>query len=469
MKTTWKFAAALLGAAAMELVAAAAAGRGARDSADVITESTVRAHMEFLASDAMNGRGSGTRDEWIAATYIAAQLRRCGLQPLEGKEDFVQAVEIARVEGVGAPTLHIDPDTAIRGEQMLVMNLSGADFRGPLQKYHPHTPIRPGAALLMPRDAIPDSAAQLQSAALVLWHETPARRARWSELKSRTIVVGRARIAGVAASAGAAALPPSQIMLSDDAYAAISELEEGSMAALSVATRETLRSTWNAVGTLPGADKREKDDIILISAHLDHLGARDTGVDRIYNGADDDASGSTAVLALAEALAKGNLLKRTVVFAWFGSEEAGGYGARYFVEKPVVPLDRIVANLEFEMIGRPDASIAPHTLWLTGWERTTLGPKLAAQGARLVGDPHPAEQFFTRSDNFTLARRGVIAQTVSSYGLHSDYHQPSDKLSRIDFAHMTESIQSMLAPIRWLADSGFKPDWTPGGRPSAPP
>jgi aminopeptidase YwaD len=464
MKMTWKVAAALLGAAAMELVAAAAAGKGARDSADVIAESTVRAHMEFLASDAMNGRGSGTRDEWIAATYIAAQLRRSGLQPLEGSQDFVQTVEIARVEAVGAPTMRIEPDTAIRGEQMLVMNLSGAEFRGPLQKYRAYTPIQPGAALLMPKDAVPDSAAQLQSAGLVLWHETPARRARWSELKSRTVIVGRARIAGVASPA-AAALSPSQIMLSDDAYSAISALEEGSIASLSAATRETLGSTWNAVGTLPGGDKREKDDIILISAHLDHLGARDTGADRIYNGADDDASGSTAVLALAEALAKGNPLRRTVVFAWFGSEEAGGYGARYFVEKPVVPLERIVANLEFEMIGRPDASIAPHTLWMTGWERTTLGPKLAAQGARLVADPHPAEKFFTRSDNFTLARRGVIAQTVSSYGLHSDYHQPSDKLSRIDFGHMTESIQSMLAPIRWLADSGFKPDWVQGGRP----
>jgi Zn-dependent M28 family amino/carboxypeptidase len=222
------------------------------------------------------------------------------------------------------------------------------------------------------------------------------------------------------------------------------------------------------VGMLPGGDKREKDDIILLSAHLDHLGARGEPP-RIYNGADDDASGSTAVLTLAEALAQGNPLKRTLVFAWFGSEEAGGYGARYFVEKPVVPLDRIVANLEFEMIGRPDPGIAPHTLWLTGWERTNLGPKLAAQGARLVADPHPAENFFTRSDNFTLARRGVIAQTVSSFGLHSDYHQPSDKISRIDFGHMTESIQSMLAPIRWLADSEFKPDWVPGGRPSATP
>src|SRR5208282_4279940 len=106
------------------------------------------------------------------------------------------------------------------------------------------TPIRPGAALLMPKDAVPDSAAQLQSAGLVLWHETPARRARWSELKSRTVVVGRPRIAGVAAPPGATPLPPSQLMLSDDAYSAISELEEGSITALSAATRETLGKTW---------------------------------------------------------------------------------------------------------------------------------------------------------------------------------------------------------------------------------
>lgn len=468
MKVTWKVAAALLGTAAMELVAAAGAGKGARDTGDVIAESSVRAHMEFLASDAMNGRGSGTRDEWIAATYIAAQLRRCGLRPLEGNEDFVEAVEIDRTEAVGSPSLRVEPGPAIRGEQMLVMRLSGANFRGPLQKYRADAQVRPGAALLMPKDAVPDGAEKLQSAGLVLWHETPARRARWTELSSRMVTVGRARIGSVAAAPGPAQNSPSEIMLAEDAYSTIAQLEEGSMATLSAATRETLGFTWNAVGMLPGGDKREKDDIILLSAHLDHLGARGEPL-RIYNGADDDASGSTAVLTLAEALAQGNPLKRTLVFAWFGSEEAGGYGARYFVEKPVVPLDRIVANLEFEMIGRPDPGIAPHTLWLTGWERTNLGPKLAAQGARLVADPHPAENFFTRSDNFTLARRGVIAQTVSSFGLHSDYHQPSDKISRIDFGHMTESIQSMLAPIRWLADSEFKPDWVPGGRPSATP
>jgi Zn-dependent M28 family amino/carboxypeptidase len=254
-------------------------------------------------------------------------------------------------------------------------------------------------------------------------------------------------------------------MLAADAYAAVAKLAEGSIATLTADTRETSSHTWNAVGTLVGSGDAEKNAVILLSAHLDHLGARDTGVDRIYNGADDDASGSIAVLALAEALAKGKPLQRSVVFAWFGSEEVGGYGARYFVEKPVVPLDRIVANLEFEMIGRPDGSIAAHTLWLTGWDRTNLGPQLASHGARLVADPHPAEDFFMRSDNITLARRGVIAQTVSSFGLHADYHQPSDDITHIDFGHMTQAIQSMLAPIRWLADSSFKPDWVQGGRP----
>jgi aminopeptidase-like protein len=82
-----------------------------------------------------------------------------------------------------------------------------------------------------------------------------------------------------------------------------------------------------------------------------------------------------------------------------------------------------------------------------------------------VADPHPEQNFFQRSDNITLARLGVVAQTVSSFGLHADYHQPSDELSRIDFKYMTESIQSMLAPIRWLADGVFKPEWLGNGRP----
>ena len=295
----------------------------ARGASVPVSEASVRAHMEFLASDAMNGRGSGTRDEWLAATYAAASMRRLGLEPLGDDGGYLQVI--------------------------------------------------------------------------------------------RTAGDGR---------------------------------------------------TWNAVGRLSGQDPAARHEVILISAHLDHLGARtDRGGDAIYNGADDDASGSVAVLELMEVLTRGRRPKRSLVFALFGSEERGGVGSQHFVDRQTVPLRQIVANLQFEMIGRPDAKVPPKTLWLTGFERSNLGPQLARHGARLVQDPHPQMQFFVRSDNIQLALRGVIAHTVSSYGLHKDYHSPADDVSRIDFPHMTTAIQSMVAPLRWLANSSFRPDWNPGMKP----
>jgi acetylornithine deacetylase/succinyl-diaminopimelate desuccinylase-like protein len=224
--------------------------------------------------------------------------------------------------------------------------------------------------------------------------------------------------------------------------------------------------TTNVIGILRGSDPVLAKDTVLLSAHLDHLGVgEEVNGDKIYNGADDDASGVTAVLEMAAALATGPKPKRTVVFVLFGSEEIGGWGARYFQEHPPVAVESIVANLEFEMIGRPDSAVAPKTLWLTGYERSDLGTQLAKHGARLVADPHPDQNFFQRSDNYVLARKGIIAHTVSSYGLHSDYHQPSDDLAHVDFAHMTEAIASMVEPVKWLVNSDFKPKWKEGGRP----
>jgi Zn-dependent M28 family amino/carboxypeptidase len=217
------------------------------------------------------------------------------------------------------------------------------------------------------------------------------------------------------------------------------------------------------VGILRGSS----DEVVLLTAHLDHLGkaaASGTG-DVIYNGADDDASGTTAVLELARMLAAGPRPKRTIVFALFGSEEIGGFGNRAFLAHPPVPLSAIVANLEFEMIGRPDPAVSAGTLWLTGFDRSNLGAELAKHGAHLVNDPHPKEQFFQRSDNYALARQGIIAHTVSSFGLHHDYHQVSDEVKTIDFKHMANAIASMAGPIRWLAESDFKPQWKPGENP----
>jgi hypothetical protein len=219
------------------------------------------------------------------------------------------------------------------------------------------------------------------------------------------------------------------------------------------------KATWNVVGILRGTDAGK--EAILLTAHLDHLGIGPAkNGDRIYNGADDDASGTTAVIELARVFAAAPRPARTLIFVLFGSEELGGYGNRYFLEHPPVPLDHIIANLEFEMIGRRDPALPRD-----GYERSDLGPELVRHGAGLVADPHPQEKFFTRSDNYTLAKRGIVAHTVSSFGLHADYHQPGDELSRIDFPHMTRAIQSMVEPIEWLAQTSWKPKWLPNGRP----
>lgn len=225
-------------------------------------------------------------------------------------------------------------------------------------------------------------------------------------------------------------------------------------------------ATWNAVGILPGSDPVMSNDAILLTAHLDHLGiGPPKNGDAIYNGADDDASGVAAVLELARSLSLGAPPKRTVIFALFGSEEIGGYGNQYFLAHPPVPLNRITANLEFEMIGRPDPAVPHDDLWLTGYNRTDLGPQLARHGAHLVADPHPREGFFQRSDNYDLAKAGVIAQTISSFGLHADYHQPSDEIGRLDFDHLDSAVQSLIVPVEWLANTAWKPSWNPGGKP----
>lgn len=228
--------------------------------------------------------------------------------------------------------------------------------------------------------------------------------------------------------------------------------------------------TWNALallrGTDAGAAPAPVKEVVLLTAHLDHLGLGEAvNGDSIYNGADDDASGTTAVLELARMLAEGPRPRRSILFVLFGSEELGGYGNQYFLEHPPVASTQIVANLEFEMIGRPDPALPKKTLWLTGYERSNLGPTLAQHGAAISADPHPDQHFFQRSDNYALAKKGIVAQTVSSFGLHQDYHQPSDEIAKIDFDFLTRSIGSMMGPVRWLADTTWRPAWNAGGKP----
>lgn len=430
--------------------------------ASTITEASVRGHMEFLASDAMQGRGSGTEDEWRAATYIGSNLRRWGIEPLGDDNGYVKVVDTGRATAAVAPLLVVGDRTFTHGREMIVQSVNKGAVKGPLFRYTPGARVPDGAFVFVPDGAAVDNAA-LAGAAGLLTVETPQVRNQWA--------ASGVRMPGVAAGGGrggrSGGTPPPAvvtIVLDKATHALVGGMADGTP----VDFRCMLRPgrTYNAIGKLTGSDPARAAEVILLTAHLDHIGNGATGgrctpigEDTICNGADDDASGTTAVLELAEAIAKGPRPKRTVIFAWFGSEEAGGGGNRDFLQHSPVPIQQIVANLEFEMIGRADPAVAKDTLWLTGYERSNLGAELARQGAKLVQDPHPDQNFFQRSDNYALAVEGIIAHTVSSFNLHKEYHTAADDLAHIDFANMTMAIQSMLAPVEWLANATFKPTW----------
>ena len=456
---------------AVLLLAATAGGQ-----APAVRPEAVRAHVEFLAGDPLNGRGSGTRDELIAATYAASQLRQFGVDPAGDGGGYIQNVDLVRRELAGPPSVVVAAASGaetrfLHGREVIVAAMAGPRVAAPLQKLDGAGKVRPGAAVMLApsagdaargRDGVAEAIER--GAAIVLTVADAPTTGRWPTLAARI-----PPLAAFLAAFGEAPTEarPTVVILAPDAARVVGALPEGSRVRVEGELKALERgSTCNVVARLPGSEPKRASEAVLLTAHVDHLGVDEpVDGDAIYNGANDDASGVAAVLELARALAGGPRPKRTVLFALFGSEEQGGYGAAYFRERPPVPLDRIVANIEFEEIGLPDSKLPPHTLWLTGWERSDLGPTLAAHGARLVPDPHPEQDFFRRSDNYVLARRGVVAHTVSSDALFPQYHRPSDEPGILDYGHMAEAIGSLIEPIRWLLDSDFRPRWTKDGKP----
>jgi Zn-dependent M28 family amino/carboxypeptidase len=211
-------------------------------------------------------------------------------------------------------------------------------------------------------------------------------------------------------------------------------------------------------------------EVVLLSAHYDHLGVRKSPKkerpDDICNGADDDASGCAALLELAQAVARGPKPARTLVILFTTAEESGGFGSRRYIAAPAAPLARTVANLNLEMLGRPDELAGgAGKLWLTGFQRSNLGAELAAKGLAIVADPRPQENFFTRSDNYAFALEGVVAQTLSSFALHPEYHTPRDEADTLDYAHLEAAAKVALEAARLLADGSLRPAWHDGKAP----
>lgn len=220
----------------------------------------------------------------------------------------------------------------------------------------------------------------------------------------------------------------------------------------------------NVLALLPGRDPSLAEQTVMVSAHYDHLGPTATGDDRIYNGANDNASGVASLLAVAEVLAAAPP-RRSVLLVAFCGEERGLLGSKYYVEHPVRPLDAVVAHVNLEMLGRPEPD-APPTVWITGKDRSQLGDWFSAATpsgeVRFVdgGAIGPVEgAAFDRSDNYPLARRGVVAHTLATGRLDALYHSPADEADRLDYVRMVPLVRAIARGVHRLAEHEGRPAW----------
>jgi len=207
----------------------------------------------------------------------------------------------------------------------------------------------------------------------------------------------------------------------------------------------------NVVGVLPGKSKR--NEFVIFSGHYDHLGVGSpeegtphTAVDSIYNGANDDAAGSTAVIMLANYFKKQNNNERTIIFTTFVAEELGGYGAKYF-SKQLSP-EKVIAMFNLEMIGT-ESKWGKNSAYITGYEKSDVGEilqkNLTGSAFTFYPDPYPEQQLFYRSDNATLAKLGVPAHTISTSKMDNEanYHSAHDEIETLDINNMTEIIKAI--------------------------
>lgn len=463
-----------------------------------VTRAEIEAEVRHLASDELAGRKTGTEGAVQAARYLADVLARSGVEPAGDEGSFLQAVPVVRVRAAAVPelSLRVRPKSGEAAKDdprggAAIAPVFGADFevsRAAFDRKDLRVLVAASADAI-PAQATPDAAIFLDTG------RGSAR--RWLEESGHPDGEGFAAVI-LAGSAlrGEPKLEPTlgeSITLARGAAKAerpritvrgalLERFRGGEIETLSLRTHVISDEppAFNVVGRIPGVGLAGEPalaaEAVVLSAHYDHLGVHEAGSehgseaaateDRIYNGADDDASGCAAVLEIAGALAAGPKPARTVIILLATGEEVGLLGTQHYLDHPAVPLEKTVANLNVEMIGRPDALVGgPGKLWLTGFERTDLGPACARAGLAIVADPRLDQHFFERSDNYAFVLRGIVGQTFSTYDLHDDYHHVTDEADRLDFDHMKTCVQSVLGAVRLVTDGGLRPRWNDGFEP----
>ena len=432
-----------------------------------IQEKQVLETVSFLASDEMNGRDTPSKELDVAANFVAERFRKAGLEGLGPDSSFFQTAELFRTSApVSKAVLSVGSDKDVRLTVFTgineVLKVSGIAHDETAKNKSATGTEKPSIAVIdeLP---LPPQAADNPIGALI----TYVRRTLPLVRQGAKIVLVRVADDSILFDAAATLQQqPVSIPAQFEPQCAIvliskAQVLEGEVTLEIPANIRQAIPVHNVVGVLRGSHPEAAKQAVIISAHLDHIGPAGRGDDKVNNGADDNASGVTAVLTLADAIAAlEDRPQRSVIFMTFWGEEKGLLGSKYFAEHPLWKFDNIICNINLEMIGRPEEN-ADGKAWGTGWPHSTLGPQMAAgamrAGVTVFHHEKFSEMLYARSDNASFVAKGVIAHSFSAGSLHNDYHQPTDEVAKLDIPHMTKIIQGLLAGILPIAHGELTP------------
>jgi len=461
----WPLALAALGTACAQALGQTVSPMETIDAANAL------AHVRRLSDDAWRGRGTPSPGLDSAAGYVARWYGRWGFEA-RGDTGFIQRVPLLMLRRRVEAAWRV-------GETFRPMQVAVNIVLAEPPAGEGTWPVRVASNDSLPRDAagsvvvFPPSTAAGEG---MLARVAAARRAGAAAVL--TVVPDEVvpRIAAALAaneheSPWTVALPPRPLLvgwLAASAWRAVAPSARDGRLAWRLRVRvDTAARAWapNVIAYLPGRDPQLRHEVVVLSAHLDHVGVGPpVDDDSIYNGADDNASGTAALLEIAKAFAALSpelRPRRSLLFLHVSGEELGLLGSQWFVAHPPVPLAAIVADLNIDIIGRN----APDTVVVVGKPFSTLGATIdsvaaAYPGLRLrpIDDPWPQEQLFLRSDHFSFAQHGIPAVFFFG-GFHADYHRPSDEADRIDADKLARVARLVFAVARAVADADARPRW----------
>jgi hypothetical protein len=443
-----------------------------------LTANDLKADVSFLASDALQGRATPSPGLEIASEYIAAQFRRAGLDPA-GDDGYFQTASYVtvtpKVEGMEFTVDGAGGSVNAKSMSMALQQASAADLNKVAMVKVAGSDATAVAALTP--DQVRGKVLVLDfpegQNPIVLTRQLPALAAR---LQPALVVLLRSggqptNMSARLREASAAPAVPVLVVWDEQVRTALGAGRPGPVeAVVSVhipSPTAVLVKVRNVAGVMRGSDPALRDTYVLVTAHYDHLGVRGTGEgDHINNGANDDASGTASVIEVANALA---LLptrpKRSIVFMTFFGEELGLVGSRYYGAHPIFPLEKTVADLNLEQLGRTDVDGGSSVglVNVTGFDFSTLTDAVVKAGGQtglqVAKNAQLNERYFAQSDNQALADAGVPAHTLSVGYMFPDYHQPGDEWPKLDYANLALVDRTVALAVYAVADSTDTPQW----------